>query len=177
MTRQDAVASLGNRLEGDRDAGVARRAAGTEFEDAVAPHYAALTRRLVLVLGDEEDARDVAQDAYLNAFRNWSRFDGGDARAWLYTIALRLAFNRLRRRRRWLAAFGRIEARPWLEPSDPDLWAALGRLDARTRAALLLNVVDGYTQAEIGDMLGVPTGTVASWLSRGRAALRLDLGR
>ena len=103
------------------------------------------------------------------------RFDGVDVRAWLYTIALRLAFNQLRGRRRWLAAIGRIEHRPWSDPSDPDLAAALATLDVRTRTALLLNVVDGYTQAEIGRMLSVPEGTVASWISRGRAALRREL--
>jgi RNA polymerase sigma-70 factor (ECF subfamily) len=142
------------------------------FEAAVRPHYASLVRRLVLVLGDEHDAEDIAQDAYLKAFRSWQRFDGVDVRAWLYTIGLRLAFNHLRGRRRWLAAIGRLEARPWADPSDPDLWAALSTLDARTRSALLLNVVDGYTQAEIARMLAVREGTVASWISRGRATLR-----
>jgi RNA polymerase sigma-70 factor (ECF subfamily) len=156
------------------------RAAATKgdpaaFEAAVRPHYANLVRRLVLVLGDPADAEDVAQEAYLKAFRSWERFDGNDVRAWLYTIALRLAFNHLRGRRRWLAAIGRIEARPWRDPSDPDLWAALGTLDPRTRSALLLNVVDGYTQAEIGRILSVPEGTVASWISRGRATLRREL--
>ena len=106
----------------------------------------------------------------------WARFDGVDVRGWLYTIALRLAFNHLRGRRRWLAAIGRVEARPGRDPTDPDLWAALRGLEPRTRTALLLNVLDGYTQAEIGAMLGVPEGTVASWLSRGRSALRKELG-
>ena len=146
------------------------------FEAAVRPHYANLVRRLVLVLGDPHDAEDVAQDAYLKAYRSWDRFDGVDVRAWLYTIALRLAFNQLRGRRRWLAAIGRIEPRPWADPADPDLSAALGRLDVRTRSALLLNLVDGYTQAEIARMLSVPEGTVASWISRGRATLRRELG-
>ena len=41
---------------------------------------------------------------------------------------------------------------------------------------LLLNVLDGYTQAEIARMLSVPEGTVASWISRGRASLRQTLG-
>jgi len=81
-----------------------------------------------------------------------------------------------RGRRRWLAAIGRIEPRPWSDPSDPDLWAALSALDPSTRSALLLNVLDGYTQAEIAAMLSVPEGTVASWVSRGRAALRRELG-
>lgn len=145
------------------------------FETAVAPHYAALVRRLLLVLGNEPDAQDVAQDAYLNAFRSWDRFDGTDVRAWLYTIALRLAFNQLRGRKRFLAAIGRIEPRSWAAPSDPDLWAALRELDVRTRAALLLSSIDGFTQAEIARILTVPEGTVASWLSRGRAALRREL--
>jgi RNA polymerase sigma-70 factor (ECF subfamily) len=134
-----------------------------------------LVRRLVLVLGDPHDAEDVAQEAYLKAYRSWERFDGSDVRAWLYTIGLRLAFNHRRGRRRWLAAIGRIEVRPWSDPSDPDLWAAIRSLDARTRTALLLNVVDGYTQAEIAGMLSVPEGTVASWISRGRAVLRREL--
>ena len=145
------------------------------FETAVHPYYAGLVRRLVMVLGDEQDAQDVAQDAYLRAFRSWARFDGVDVRAWLYTIALRLAFNHLRGRRRWLAAIQRVEPRPWADTVDPDLWAAVGRLDARTRAALLLNVIDGYTHAEIARILGVPDGTVASWISRGRTDLRREL--
>ena len=146
------------------------------FEAAVRPHYANLVRRLVLVLGDPRDAEDVAQEAYLKAFRSWDRFDGADVRAWLYTIALRLAFNHLRGRRRWLAALGRMEPRSWTDPSDPDLWAALCGLDVRTRTALLLSVVDGYTYAEIARMLSVPEGTIASWISRGRATLRRELG-
>jgi RNA polymerase sigma-70 factor (ECF subfamily) len=157
------------------DRAAVARDAQDAFEAAVRPHYANLVRRLVLVLGDPDDAEDVAQDAYLKAYRSWDRFDGVDVRAWLYTIALRLAFNQLRGRRRWLAAIGRIEPRTWADPADPDLSAALGTLDARTRSALLLNLVDGYTQAEIARMLSVPEGTVASWISRGRAALRREL--
>jgi RNA polymerase sigma-70 factor, ECF subfamily len=153
-----------------------RAADPAAFEAAVGPLWSSLVRRLVLLLGDRAAAEDVAQDAFLRAFRSWDRFDGSDARAWLYTIALRLAFNEQRRHRRWLAAIRRIEPRPWPGPSDPDLWAALSRLDMRTRAALLLNAVDGYSQREIAAMLGVAEGTVASWLSRGRTVLRADLG-
>jgi RNA polymerase sigma-70 factor, ECF subfamily len=153
----------------------ARTSDPATFEAAVGPLWSSLVRRLVLVLGDRAAAEDVAQDAYLRAFRSWDRFDGVDARAWLYTIALRLAINEQRRHRRWLAAVRGTEPRPWSVPSDPDLWAAVERLDVRTRAALLLNAVDGYRQREIAAMLGVAEGTVASWLSRGRAALRADL--
>lgn len=146
------------------------------FDAAVGRWYAPLVRRLVLVLGSEGDAEDVAQEACLRAYRAWGRFDGADERAWLYTIALRLAFDHLRSRRRWL---GRV-AHPtadgaYRDQVDPDLWAALARLEPRVRAALLASVLDGYTQREIGHMLDVPEGTVASWLSRAKASLREEL--
>jgi RNA polymerase sigma-70 factor (ECF subfamily) len=56
--------------------------------------------------------------------------------------------------------------------TDPDLWAALMALDPRSRAALILTTLDGYSQEDVGDLLGVPRGTVASWLSRARERLR-----
>lgn len=145
------------------------------FEEAALPLWPALVRRLTLVLSDVGAAEDTAQDAYLRAFRAWEAFEGGDVRAWLYTIALRLAFNEKRRRRRFLEAIGRIEPQRPHDGPDPDLLAAIGRLDPRVRAAVLLAAVDGYTQREVAAILGAPEGTVASWISRGRATLRADL--
>ena len=51
----------------------------------------------------------------------------------------------------------------------------LADLRPEHRAALLLSAVDGYTQEEIAVMLGVPAGTIASWLSRAKAHLRKAL--
>lgn len=151
-------------------------AAAGGFEAAVGPLYGPLVRRLVLVVGVEADAEDLAQETYLKAYRSWGSFDGADLRGWLYTIGLRLAFNHLRRRRRWLAALARMEPRhEWSDTVDPDLWEALRSLAPRVRAALLLNVVDGYTQTEVARILAAPPGTVASWISRGRAELRRRL--
>jgi RNA polymerase sigma-70 factor (ECF subfamily) len=160
------------RVDLERAVPIARPA----FEIAVGRWYGPLVRRLVLVLRDEADAEDVAQEAYLRAFRAWDTFDGPDARGWLYTIALHLAFDDLRRRRRW---FGRLVRHQsigsYRDVIDPDLWDAVGRLEPRVRACLLANVLDGYTQREIAAMLSVPEGTVASWLSRARATLRKEL--
>ena len=142
------------------------------FAAATVPLYDGLVRRLVLVLGDTHEAEDIAQDAYLRAFSAWDKFDRHNVRGWLYTIALRLAFNRLRRHRRWKAILQRTLPAPWSDQADPDLWLALQRLEPRTRAALLLNVLDGYTQAEIAAMFDVAEGTVASWTSRARRSLR-----
>jgi RNA polymerase sigma-70 factor, ECF subfamily len=135
--------------------------------------YPALQQRLALVVHDPEEARDLAQEAYLRAYRAWATFDGTDARGWLYTIGLRLAFNEVRRRSRWSRFLGAARSQnSWQPASEPDLWQAIGQLDPRHRAALILRVVDGYSQAEIGRMLEAPAGTVASWISRAKAQLR-----
>ena len=150
-----------------------RPAAHDAFEDAVAVHYPGLVRRLTAVVGDPEAARDLAQEAYLRAYRSWDKFDGRDPRAWLHTIGLRLAFNERDRRRRWSALFGgRRDKVTFVHPDDLDLHRALSALRREHRAALLLSAVDGYTQSEIAEMLGVPPGTVATWLSRAKAQLR-----
>ena len=149
------------------------RTRAEDFTEAVAPHYAGLVRRLTVVVADGESGRDLAQEAYLRAFRAWDGFDGRDVRAWLHTIGLRLAFNERGRRLRFATLFGRrTEQEPWVDPQDHELSEALQGLRLEHRAALLLNAVDGYTQAEIAVILGAPAGTVASWLSRAKAQLR-----
>jgi len=140
--------------------------------------YPSLARRLALVLRDATEAEDVAQAAFARALERRSSFRGGDTRAWFYTIGLRLAFNELRRRR---SAKARDVAETREEPSwalstDPDLWFALAELRLEHRAALVLSVLEGYTHDEIGQLLGVPAGTVSSWLSRTKARLRVLLG-
>ena len=82
-----------------------------------------------------------------------------------------------RRRRLRFAALTRTElhTEPWAPAHDSELWHAISALRRQERAALLLNIVDGYTQAEIGAMLAVPEGTVASWVSRAKKQLREQL--
>jgi RNA polymerase sigma-70 factor (ECF subfamily) len=145
-----------------------------DFEAELLAAYPALVRRLTLVLRDAAEAEDVAQATVVRALERRGRFDGRDARAWLYTIGLRLAFNELRRRKPRVVESG---AEPtWAMASEPDLWLALGQLEPQHRAALLLSTLDGYTHEEIGRILGVPAGTVSSWLSRTKARLRVLLG-
>src|ERR1035437_8019301 len=90
----------------------------------------------------------------------------------LAVVGLRLALNERRRRRRWGFLAIRETDASWALEVNPDLWRGLQALDPRTRAALVLTVLDGYTQDEVAAALGVPRGTVASWLSRARDRLR-----
>jgi RNA polymerase sigma-70 factor (ECF subfamily) len=135
-----------------------------------------LTRRLALIVGDAAEAEDLAQATFARALEAWPSFGGGDLRAWLYTIGIRLALSEVRRRKRRPALLRVLEHDRPVEPmAEVDLWEAVRELDRSSRAALLMNVVDGYTQAEIAELLGVPPGTVASWISRTKAHLRRRL--
>lgn len=146
-----------------------------EFEAELVAAYPLLVRRLTLVLRDGDGAQDIAQAAFARALERRRLFRGGDARGWLYTVGLRLAFNELRRRRR-LVALPDEGGPTWAMQADPDLWVALAQLDPRQRSALVLSTLDGYTHAEIATILGVRTGTVSSWLSRSKERLRELLG-
>lgn len=147
----------------------------TDFDTELLAIYPALMRRLTVVLRDASEAEDVAQAAFTRALEHRHKFAGGDLRAWVYTIGLRLAFNELRRRRRMTGSTANDEP-TWAMSSDPDLWIALRQLEPHHRAALLLSTLDGYTHEEIGRMLGVRPGTVSSWLSRTKERLRALLG-
>jgi RNA polymerase sigma-70 factor (ECF subfamily) len=138
-------------------------------------HRPWLVRRLALVVGDAAEAEDLAQQALLRAAERWPLPAGSNARGWLATVGLNLARDERRRRRRWGFLPIRDDDQQWAMRVDPDLWRALSELDRNTRFALVLTVLDGYEQAEVAELLGVPRGTVASWLSRGKARLRAVL--
>lgn len=145
------------------------------IESAYHAYHAALVRRLTVIVGDPHEAEDLAQTAFERALEALDRFDGGDVRGWLYTIGIRLAINESRRRRRLQEFLSRMEPDLAFIDVDPDLWKALQALDRRTRAAIVLSVLDGYRYQEISDMLDVPAGTVGSWITRGKAQLRAAL--
>lgn len=141
---------------------------GQVFRD----HHAWLVRRLALVIGDPDEAQDIAQKVFVRLLERRPDVEGRSIGPWLAVVGVRLAISERRRRQLWGLFPLRETDKEWAIGGDPDLWAALARLDPRTRAALLLNVVDGYTQEEIAQAFAVPRGTVASWLSRGRQVLR-----
>ncbi|HEX5465808.1 MAG TPA: RNA polymerase sigma factor [Candidatus Limnocylindrales bacterium] len=159
------------------DAEAARVEVTRDLAAVAAEHRPWLIRRLALVVGDATEAEDLAQQTLLRAAEHWPLPDGSDVRAWLAVVGVRLAIDERRRRKRWGLLPIRETDQEWAMTTDPDLWRALAQLDRRTRAALVLTVLDGYTQDEVAEMMSVPRGTVASWLSRGKARLRSVLDR
>jgi RNA polymerase sigma-70 factor, ECF subfamily len=145
------------------------------LEDAVRDLRAPLVRRLALIVGDINEAEDLAQATFAKAVESWASFDGRDVRAWLFTIGIRQALDEVRRRRRH-SRLSFLHREVPVEPSTEfELWDALRGLEPAHRVALLLNVVEGYTQAEVAELLDVPSGTVASWISRAKATVRRTL--
>jgi RNA polymerase sigma-70 factor (ECF subfamily) len=156
--------------------GAAVDRAGHDLDWAFRAHRAWLVRRLALIVGDAEEAHDLAQEAFVRLTEHWPLSDSSDPARWLSTVGVRLAIDERRRRRRWGFLDLRDTDAAWAISTDPDLWRAMRRLDRRTRAAILLTTLDGYSQDEVAAMLDVRRGTVASWISRGRERLRAELG-
>jgi RNA polymerase sigma-70 factor (ECF subfamily) len=141
------------------------------------------------MLGNSEDAQDVVQDAFLNAYLSLHQFKG-DARffTWLYRIAVNSAIS-LRRKQRTVSNTdlpgSRVlaerqdeseESRPGsaMERADDQirLQSALDALTPEHRAVLVLKEIEGRKYEVIADLLGVPIGTVRSRLHRARLELR-----
>ncbi len=152
------------------------------FASLIELHQAMARRVAYAILEDQEDADDAAQDGFLSAWRAIARYDPGKAfRPWLMQIVVNAARD-LRRRRRVRTAEpldsvsppGKDD--PAREAGDIDLGerlrAALATLPERQRLAVVLFDAEGYPQAEIAAMLGIPEGTVKSDVFHGRRALR-----
>ena len=147
------------------------------------------------VIGREEDARDVAQETFLRAFRALSGFKGqAKFSSWLYRITLNLCRDWIRRERRTPVAqapegVDLIELAGEAQPSESveDLVSRreLSRVVARAMAALpedqrtaiILKEYHGLTFQEIADLLDCPLSTVKTRLYQGLTVLRKHLGQ
>ncbi len=136
------------------------------------------------ILSSPDDALDASQEALVAIARRVGSFDGRSRfTTWAYRVATNAALDEARRgNRRPMPADQLPEpasAHPGLdtEVSDRiDLDAALASLTPDYRAAVALRDLVGMDYAEIGEVLGIPPGTVRSRIARGRAALADRLG-
>lgn len=170
------------------DAELSARAAagdGDAFGELVDRHAPQARRAARLVLGNDQDADDAAQDGFLAAWRAIDRYDRSRPfRPWLMRIVVNAARD-LRRRR----TVRRTEELSPVLPAggaSPEreteralmrerLAGALGELPERQRLAVTMFDAEGFAHSEIAEVLGIPEGTVRSDVFHARRALRTAL--
>ncbi len=165
------------------DVGPARaEAAASAFDDMFARYHGRIYGYLLGMVGDAEQARDLAQDTFLKAYQALPRTPDPVLPAWLYRIATNTALDALRHRRRltWLP-FAPDDEERWAAPGAdlPTLCAeregvraALNRLTPPQRACLLLRARDGLSIDEVARALGMSPGNVKVTLSRAKERFR-----
>jgi len=138
------------------------------FEQAVLPHLDAAYNLARWLMRNEQDAQDVAQEAYLRAFRFFPGFRGGDARAWLLKIVRNTCYTWLQANRplQDAAEFDESLFRPDSCAPNPEEVVLQNDSSTLVRKAL------EKSYKEIADITGMPAGTVMSSLSRARGRLR-----
>jgi RNA polymerase sigma-70 factor, ECF subfamily len=154
------------------------------FEQIVARYQRPVISLIARITGDRAQAEDLAQEAFVKAFRNLAAFDTTRRlSSWLFRIAHNTAIDAMRRSN--LAAVS-IEAHPGplneaAAPPGQDpverrelgraLEAALSQLRSDQRAAIVLRYENGLSFSEIGTVLGVPEVTARSHVHRARKEL------
>jgi len=131
------------------------------------------------VLHNPREAEDIAQEAFVKAFRQIGQFRGESGfYAWLYRIVVNLCLDKMRRKSATAETSLDDTVTLWLGAVTPDVEkriAVEGILNSLTppmRAALVLREVEGLEYSEIADVLGIPVGTVRSRLNTAREQFR-----
>ncbi len=155
------------------------------FEEIFLPYLDAAFNLARWIVQNDQDARDVVQDAYVRAFKGFHHCRGENPRAWFLTITRNTAYN-------WLSRYAAEEKLvPYDEAKHADivlmkepedafvaeerkerLQRALERLPLEFREVIVLYELEGLSYKEVAATLGIPVGTVMSRLSRARQRLR-----
>ena len=160
-----------------------------DFEEVVENHSGLVYNVALKMMGKPEDAEEVAQDAFLSAYRAYDRFRGeSKVTTWLYRITVNAALQRLRRekRARELTRTGLddVEIPDWSGTPDRSasnselgdkLRDGIAMLPEDFRTAVVLRDVEGLSNAEAAEVVGVTVASFKSRLHRGRVLLRKHL--
>lgn len=177
---------------------IARAQTGDEaaFEELVVTNQNRIYNLTLRMSGNPDDAQELAQEAFLSAWRGLPRFQGNSSfSTWLYRLATNVCIDYLRRQKRRGGQGGGVsldddEDRTVLQLPDrgpgPEeelerretreaIGLGLSRLSEEHRRILVMREMDGLSYTEIGDLLQLEEGTVKSRIARARLALRAVL--
>jgi RNA polymerase sigma-70 factor (ECF subfamily) len=142
------------------------------------------------MVDNAEDAYDVVQEAFLNAYQSLENFKGDSLFfTWLYRIAVNTAISLKRKQRAVVSIDAGRNGEQGIEPLDPSetsrpghaleqaeqerrIQQALARLSPEHRAVLVMKDMEGQKYETMADILQVPIGTIRSRLHRARLELR-----
>lgn len=155
------------------------------FEQTVLPHMDAAYNLARWIMGNEQDAEDMAQEAVLRAYQYYVGFQGVSSRAWLLTIVRNTCYTWLRQNR---ANYLTVELNDDLPSGDlnessPEaalqfhlnhqaIRTALEKLPVEYRELIVLRELEGMSYKEIAGIAAIPLGTVMSRLARARQKLK-----
>jgi RNA polymerase sigma-70 factor (ECF subfamily) len=162
----------------------ARQGDEAAWEALVRQYQEAVFRLAYLLLGDADEAEDVAQEAFIRAFRALDRFDTTrPLRPWLLQITANLARNERRAMGRYLGALTRLiwtDSKPMSSTEDQSiehlesqrLWQVVQRLNSADQEVIYLRFFLELPEAEMAAALQVAPGTIKSRLHRALSRLR-----
>jgi RNA polymerase sigma-70 factor (ECF subfamily) len=142
----------------------------SDLEELYRRRQGAFQVMLASITGSVESARDVVQEAFVQALRDQDGFRGaGSLEGWVWRIAFRIAIGSNGSRE---LAVGEVPEVAFVDASnDPTLTAALRQLPPQRRMTIFLRYFADLSYAEIGDVLGIAEGTVAATLSQAHRQL------
>ena len=148
----------------------------SSFEGFFEAEHVRLLRALYLVTGNEQEAEELSQEAFLKVWERWDRVVGmEDPTGYLYRTAMNLFRSKARaatRAARRLIGRGPDTDEFSAAEERDAVVRALARLTPRQRAALVLTELLGYSSEEAAEILGIKAVTVRVLGSQGRAAMR-----
>jgi RNA polymerase sigma-70 factor (ECF subfamily) len=168
------------------------------FRDEAIPLLDSLYSAALRMTRNPADAEDLIQETMLRAYRAFERFEPGtNIRAWLFRIMTNAYINTYRKRQREPVKVPQDDVEEFdlyqeLKDHDPqfsitpetivldslfeaDILTAIDELPEQFRLAVVLSDIEGFTYAEMAEIMDVPMGTVMSRLHRGRRALEKAL--
>ncbi len=150
------------------------------FESFFAAEYRRVVGLAFVLCGRRAVAEEVAQDAFVQAYRRWPTISGyDDPGAWVRRVAVNLATSTLRRRAREARALARLAARRTapaeLVLGNEAFWEAVRQLPKRQAQCVALHYLEDRPIAEIASVLDIAEATVRGYLHHGRAALAVSL--
>jgi RNA polymerase sigma factor (sigma-70 family) len=158
--------------QNEEDLALSRRAAAGDSAAfaALVEKYERPLRAFLSRMGAAEIADDMAQEAFLKAWRAAGQYDGSARYStWLTSIAWRCRLDELRRRPRNVETH---EGEPTADSSGVEVSDMLARLNDKERASLILCEGHGWTHQEAAELLGLPLGTLKSTVARAKSKCR-----